>query len=130
MCRNIRRVKESSCALCAVAFKPFIVELCVIHQRIYLYISIFPHRIGGWKTTWKASENFKTLSAGSGNTDNVWVLGDFNLPMLSWPESSPEMKPDCSHKQVYDFFLSTIADYNFTQVVTEPTRKVIYLICS
>ena len=43
--------------------------------------------------------------------------------MLSWPESSPEMKPDCSHKQVYDFFLSTIADYNFTQVVTEPTRK-------
>ena len=33
------------------------------------------------------------------------------------------MKPDCSHKQVYDFFLSTIADYNFTQVVTEPTRK-------
>ena len=57
------------------------------------------------------------------HSDNVWVLGDFNLPMLSWPESSPEMKPDCSHKQVYDFFLSTIADYNFTQVVTEPTRK-------
>ena len=24
---------------------------------------------------------------------------------------------------MYDFFLSTIADYNFTQVVTEPTRK-------
>ena len=43
--------------------------------------------------------------------------------MLSWPESSPEMKPDCSHKQVYDFFLSTIADYNFTQVDTEPTSK-------
>ena len=57
------------------------------------------------------------------HSDNVWVLGDFNLPMLSWPESSPEMKPDCSHKQVYDFYLSTIADYNFTQVVTEPTRK-------
>ena len=57
------------------------------------------------------------------HSDNVWVSGDFNLPMLSWPESSPEMKPDCSHKQVYDFFLSTIADYNFTQVVTEPTRK-------
>ena len=56
------------------------------------------------------------------HSDNVWVLGDFNLPMLSWPESSPEMKPDCSHKQVYDFFLSTIADYNFTQVVTEPAR--------
>ena len=57
------------------------------------------------------------------HNDNVWVLGDFNLSMLSWPESSPEMKPDCSHKQVYDFFLSTIADYNFTQVVTQPTRK-------
>ena len=57
------------------------------------------------------------------HSDNVWVLGDFNLPKLSWPENSPEMKPDCSYKQVYEYFLSTIADYNLTQVVTEPTRQ-------
>ena len=47
----------------------------------------------------------------------------FNLPKLNWPESLPEFKPDCSHKQVYDFFLSIINDYNFTQVVSEPTRQ-------
>ena len=57
------------------------------------------------------------------HSDNVWVLGDFNLPKLSWPENSPEMKPYCSYKQVYEYFLSTIADYNFTQVVTESTRQ-------
>ena len=27
-------MKESSCALCVVALKPFIVELCFIHQKI------------------------------------------------------------------------------------------------
>ena len=57
------------------------------------------------------------------HSDNVWVLGDFNLQKLSWPENSPEMKPDCSYKQVYEYFLASIADYNFTQVVTEPTRQ-------
>ena len=57
------------------------------------------------------------------HSDNVWVLGDFNLPKLNRPESLPEFKPDCSHKQVYDFFLSIINDFNFTQVVTEPTRR-------
>ena len=57
------------------------------------------------------------------HSDNVWVLGDFSLPNLNWPESLPAFKPDCSHKQVYDFFLSIINDFNFTQVVTEPTRQ-------
>ena len=56
------------------------------------------------------------------HSDNVWVLGDFNLPKLTWPESIPEFRPDWSHKQVYDF-LNLIHDYNFTQVVTEPTRQ-------
>ena len=57
------------------------------------------------------------------HSDNVWVLGDFNLPKLSWPANSPKVKPDCSYKQVYEYFQSTIADHNFTQVVTEPTRQ-------
>ena len=50
-------------------------------------------------------------------------LGDFNLPRLNWPESLSEFKPDCSHRQLYDFFLNTINDYNLTQVVSEPTRQ-------
>ena len=57
------------------------------------------------------------------HSDNVWILGDFNLPKLTWPESVPEFRLDCSHKQVYDFFLNLIHDYNFTQVVSEPTRQ-------
>ena len=57
-----------------------------------------------------------------GHSDNVWVLGDFNLPKLIWPESIPEFKPGCSTNPIYDLFLDTLNDYNFTQVVTEPTR--------
>ena len=65
----------------------------------------------------------KLISGVRDHSDNVWVLGDFNLPKLNWPESLPVFKPDCSHKQVYDFFLSIINNYNFTQVATEPTRQ-------
>ena len=57
------------------------------------------------------------------HSDNVWVLGDFNLPKLNWSDGSPESKPDCSLSKVYDTFLNTIEDYNFTQVVSEPTRQ-------
>ena len=57
------------------------------------------------------------------HSDNVWVLGDFNLPKLTWPESVLKFRPDYSHKQVYDVFLNLIHDYNFTQVVSEPTQQ-------
>ena len=50
-------------------------------------------------------------------------FGDFNLPKLNWSDGSPESKPDCSLSKVYDTFLTTIEDYNFTQVVSEPTRQ-------
>ena len=53
----------------------------------------------------------------------MWVLGDFNLPKLNWSDGSPESKPDCSLSKVYNTFLNTIEDYNFTQVVSEPTRQ-------
>ena len=57
-----------------------------------------------------------------GHSDNVWVLGDFNLLKLIWPESISEFKPGCSTNPIYHLFLDTLNDYNFTQVVTEPTR--------
>ena len=63
-----------------------------------------------------------SISQVRSHSDNVWVLGDFNLPKLIWPESLPEFKPECSTNPVYDIFLNTLNDYNFTQVVTEPTR--------
>ena len=57
------------------------------------------------------------------HSDNVWALGDFNLPKLIWPECSPELKPECPQSLVYDSFINILNDYNFTQVVTEPTRQ-------
>ena len=58
-----------------------------------------------------------------GSVNNIWVLGDFNLPNLNWSESSPEPKPDCSLGKVYGTLLATIDDYNLTHVVSEPTRQ-------
>ena len=29
---------------------------------------------------------------------NIWLLGDLNLPKLTWPENIPTLKPDCSLK--------------------------------
>ena len=36
------------------------------------------------------------------HSDNIWILGDFNLPKLQRPDCEPVVKPDCSFKQVYD----------------------------
>ena len=54
---------------------------------------------------------------------NIWILGDFNLPKLTWPDSIPTLKPDCAFKQIYDTFLDFINDFSLTQMVTQPTRQ-------
>ena len=56
------------------------------------------------------------------HSDNIWVLCDFNLPKLDWPDCEPSIKPNCSFKQVYDHFMELLLDSNLTQVVTQPTR--------
>ena len=53
---------------------------------------------------------------------NIWLLGDFNLPKLSWPDNSPVLKPDCSYKRVYEYFLDIVNDFGLCQLVTQPTR--------
>ena len=45
---------------------------------------------------------------------NIWILGDFNLPRLTWPDNIPTLKPDCTHKQIYDIFLDFINDFSLT----------------
>ena len=75
------------------------------------------------RQTDRQTELQNSVSQVRSHSDNVWILGDFNLPKLTWPESVPEFRPDCSHRQVYDFFLNLIHGYNFTQVVSEPTRQ-------
>ena len=54
---------------------------------------------------------------------NIWVLGDFNLPKLTWTDRSPSVKPDCSLTKTYDLFLDLLNDFGFTQMVTTPTRQ-------
>ena len=53
---------------------------------------------------------------------NIWILGDFNLPNLTWTDNIPSMKPDCASSKTYDLFLDLLNDFGFTQMVTLPTR--------
>ena len=53
---------------------------------------------------------------------NLWVLGDFNLPDLTWTDNAPSMKSDCTHSKTYDLFLDILNDFGFPQMVTVPTR--------
>ena len=64
----------------------------------------------------------KSVSMVMDHSDNIWVLGDFNLPKLDWPDCEPSIKPNCSFKQVYDHFMKFLLDSNLMQVVTQPTR--------
>ena len=52
---------------------------------------------------------------------NIWLLGDFNFPYLTWPDNQPLLKPDFS--LVYEKFLDMIEDFHFVQMVTEPARQ-------
>ena len=37
------------------------------------------------------------------------------------------LKPDCTHKQIYDIFLDFINDFSLTQMITQPTRNILDL---
>ena len=54
----------------------------------------------GIKETKRLKELQNPVSQVRSHRDNVWVLGDFNMPKMTWPESVPKFKPECSHKQV------------------------------
>ena len=59
------------------------------------------------------------------------ILGDFNLPKLSWDsEHTPSLKPGCSSSTVYEKFIDLLDDHDLTQMVSENTRydKILDLI--
>ena len=64
----------------------------------------------------------KSLDLVSKHKGNIWLLGDFNMPKLTWPDYTPVLKPDYSCKPVYECFLEILHDFSFCQMVTEPTR--------
>ena len=53
-----------------------------------------------------------------------WVLGDLNYPKLDWDKDDvPYIKAGCAHTKLYDSFIETMSDFNFSQMVREPTRQ-------
>ena len=56
-------------------------------------------------------ESLQELKNTVDHSDNIWVLGDFNLPKLQWLDCKPVVKPDSYNN-----------DNNLTQVVTKPNR--------
>ena len=50
-------------------------------------------------------------------------LGTLTFQNLTWPENQPLLKPDFSLNTVYEKFLDLIEDFNYVQMVTEPTRQ-------
>lgn len=59
----------------------------------------------------------------SNSNGHLWILGDFNFPKFNWNEDNPTMEKGCTPKKEYINFLKILNDYNFTQLVKEPTRK-------
>ena len=51
---------------------------------------------------------------------NILVLGDFNLPKLTWAENIPSVKSDCSCTPTYEAFFDILNDFGLTQMVTKP----------
>ena len=64
----------------------------------------------------------KSVSKIIKHSENVWVLGTFNLPNLHWPDCEPSIKLKCSFKQVYNYFIGFLLYSKLTQVVTKPTQ--------
>ena len=58
-----------------------------------------------------------------GKKGNILVLGDFNLPIFSWVDCEPSIKPDCTSRTVYDSFEDILNDFNLVELVTEPKRQ-------
>lgn len=54
---------------------------------------------------------------------NLWILGDFNFPKLSWDsEHIPTIRSGCSYLSIYKDFISCLDDYSLVQMVSDPTR--------
>ncbi|MCG8046380.1 MAG: hypothetical protein JAY66_11960 [Candidatus Thiodiazotropha taylori] len=65
----------------------------------------------------------KSLELVSKKNGNIWILGDFNFPKLSWDsDHMPTMKPGCRLLSLYKDFLSCLDDFDLVQMVSKPTR--------
>ena len=64
--------------------------------------------------------DIRTRTANNPN-HTIIVGGDFNLPDINWEHNC--VSASSSKKKLHDSFLSTLADHNLSQMVTEPTRE-------
>ena len=73
---------------------------------------------------YSADEFRRSLEMVSKEKGDIWVLGDLNYPKLDWDKDDvPYIKAGCAHTKLYDSFIETMSDFNFSQMVREPTRQ-------
>ena len=67
---------------------------------------------------------------GSRKNSNIIMAGDMNLPGWDWANGC--LKEGASNISLHNLFAETLADYNLTQIVEEPTRgeNILDLICT
>lgn len=65
----------------------------------------------------------KSLEKVGKKNGNIWLLGNFNLPGLTWTDNIPLPKSTLTSKPVYEYFLDLINDLGLCQMVSEPTRR-------
>jgi hypothetical protein len=75
------------------------------------------------KGTLEDLENLQqSLSKINTNTNNIILMGDFNLPSINWENGTNKPSPQygtCINQKILDI----ISDNNMEQIVTEPTRE-------
>lgn len=64
----------------------------------------------------------KSLEKVGKKNGNIWLLGNFNLPGLTWTDNISLPKSTLTSKPFYEYFLDLINDLGLCQMVTEPTR--------
>jgi homoaconitase/3-isopropylmalate dehydratase large subunit len=75
------------------------------------------------KGTLEDLENLQqSLSKINTNTNNIILMGDFNLPSINWENGTIKPSPQygtCINQKMLDI----MSDNNMEQIVTEPTRE-------
>ena len=74
-----------------------------------------------------AIELKRSLELADSLKGNIWLLGDFNYPKLSWNQDHvPSMKTGSSFPKHYEDFVNLLDDFSLVQMVSEPTSGLFH----
>ena len=97
--------------------KPFVILEVTGFHPLYIGAYYRPHEDDLINSTeWR-----KSIEQVGKRNGNIWLLGDFNLPGLTWSDNIPLFRPNLTCKSVY--FLDLVNGFGFYQMVVEPTRQ-------